>query len=227
MTAPLKFAAIGIDHRHIFGMAQNLIDAGAEFVGWFTEGNPAPTEGFTKRFPNVPRVETAESLLGDSSIALIVLSGIPRDRAAWAVKAMDAGKDVMSDKPGCTTFDQLKDIEDCVARTKRIWTIDFSERFEVPSVTKAAELVADGAIGRVIQTVGLGPHRLNRATRPDWFFDRQAYGGILADIGSHQIDQFLFFTGSQDAEITMANVTLNGVYANMVDAILKPPRLQP
>ena len=214
MTTPLKFAAIGIDHRHIFGMAQNMIDAGAEFVGWFTEGNPEPTEGFTKRFPDVPRVKTADELLNDPSIDLIMLSGIPRDRAAWAVKAMDAGKDVMSDKPGCTTFEQLNDIKACVARTKRIWTIDFSERFEVPSVTKAAELVADGAIGKVVQTVGLGPHRLNRPTRPDWFFDRDAYGGILTDIGSHQIDQFLFFTGSTDAEITMANV---GNYANQSD----------
>ncbi|TNJ39612.1 Gfo/Idh/MocA family protein [Phaeobacter sp. B1627] len=206
MTNALKFAAIGIDHRHIFGMAQNMIEAGGEFVGWFTEGNPEPTEGFTKRFPNVPRVETAEELLADPSIELIMLSGIPRDRAAWAIKAMDAGKDVMSDKPGCTTLAQLDDIKACVARTKRIWTIDFSERFEVPCVTKAAELVADGAIGKVVQTVGFGPHRLNRQTRPDWFFDRDAYGGILTDIGSHQIDQFLYFTGSTDAEITMANV---------------------
>lgn len=206
MTEPLKFAAIGIDHRHIFGMAANMIACGAEFVGWFTEGEPEPTAGFLKRFPDVPRVATAEELLDNPSIDLIMLSGIPRDRAAWAIRAMDAGKDVMSDKPGCTTFEQLEDIKSCVARTKRIWSIDFSERFEVPSVTKAIELVAEGAIGRVVQTVGLGPHRLNRATRPDWFFDRDAYGGILTDIGSHQIDQFLFFTGSTDAEVTMASV---------------------
>jgi predicted dehydrogenase len=214
MTRPLKFAAIGIDHRHIFGMAQNMIDAGAEFVGWFTEGEPEPTAGFTKRFPDVPRVSTAEVLLNDPRIELIMLSGIPRDRAAWAIKAMDAGKDVMSDKPGCTTLEQLTDIKACVARTKRIWSIDFSERFEVPCVTKAAELVAEGAIGNVVQTVGLGPHRLNRPTRPDWFFDRDAYGGILTDIGSHQIDQFLFFTGSTDAEITLANVRN---FANQAD----------
>jgi len=53
----------------------------------------------------------------------------------------------------------------------------------------------------VLQTIGLGPHRLNRALRPDWFFDIAHYGGILVDIASHQIDQFLVFTGSTDAEI--------------------------
>ncbi|MBF9030582.1 Gfo/Idh/MocA family oxidoreductase [Rhodobacterales bacterium HKCCE3408] len=206
MTARLRFAAIGIDHRHVFGMAGNMIDAGAEFAGWWTEGHPNTEDGFVKRFPDVPRAESAEALLDDPSIGLILLSGIPRDRAAWAVRAMEAGKDVMSDKPGCTTQEQLAEIRDTVARTGRIWSIDFSERFEVPAVTRAAELVAEGAIGRVVQTLGIGPHRLNRDTRPDWFFDRDAYGGILTDIASHQIDQFLFFTGSTEAEVSHAAV---------------------
>ena len=202
----MKLAAIGIDHRHIFGMAANLMAEGAEFGGWWTEGEPEPLEGFVKRFPDVPRVDHWQALLDDPSIDLIVISCIPRDRAAHAIAAMAAGKDVMTDKPGCTTMAQLDAIMAMQAKTGRIWSVDFSERFEVPAVTRAAELVAQGAIGRVVQTVGLGPHRLNRATRPDWFFDRAAYGGILTDIASHQIDQFLFFTGAKDAQITLASV---------------------
>ena len=202
----MKFAAIGIDHRHIFGMAANLMAEGAEFAGWWTEGEPEPLEGFVKRFPDVPRVDHWQALLDDPSIDLIVISCIPRDRAAHAIAAMAAGKDVMTDKPGCTTMAQLDAIMAMQAKTGRIWSVDFSERFEVPAVTRAAELVAQGAIGRVVQTVGLGPHRLNRATRPDWFFNRAAYGGILTDIASHQIDQFLFFTGAKDAQITLASV---------------------
>jgi predicted dehydrogenase len=210
----LRFAAIGIDHRHVYGMAANMEAAGAEFAGWWTDGQPNTEPGFVKRFPSVPKAESPEALLNDPSIGLILLSGIPRDRAAWAVKAMQAGKDVMSDKPGCTTMAQLEAIRQTVAETGRIWSIDFSERFEVPAVTSAAELVAEGAIGRVVQTLGIGPHRLNRDSRPDWFFDRDAYGGILTDIASHQIDQFLFFTGSTDAEVTMAAVAN---YANRDD----------
>ncbi|MGY3438371.1 MULTISPECIES: Gfo/Idh/MocA family protein [unclassified Marinovum] len=214
MTTPLRFAAIGIDHRHIYGMAANMIDAGAAFAGWWTDGHPNTEDGFVERFPDVPRAANAEALLTDPSIDFILLSGIPCDRANWAIRAMEAGKDVLSDKPGCTTMDQLAAIRATVAKTGKIWSIDFSERFEVPAVTRAAELVAEGAIGRVIQTLGIGPHRLNRATRPDWFFDRAAYGGILTDIASHQIDQFLFFTGSDDAEITMATAAN---YANPHD----------
>jgi predicted dehydrogenase len=52
--------------------------------------------------------------------------------------------------------------------------------------------------------LGLGPHRLNIASRPDWFFDKSRYGGILVDIGSHQIEQFLSYAGAHDAEVVMA-----------------------
>ncbi|GAK72546.1 putative oxidoreductase [Agrobacterium rubi TR3 = NBRC 13261] len=206
MHRPIKFVALGIEHRHIFGMAQNMLDAGAEFVGWWTEGEPDVVDGFVKRFPNVPRAASKDVLLANDAVDLVLIADIPAKRADLAISAMEAGKDVMSDKPGCTTFEQLTRLRETVARTKRIWTIDFSERFEVPSVTKASELVAEGAIGRVIQTIGMGPHRLNRATRPQWFFDRQAYGGILTDIASHQIDQFMFFTGSTEVDIVSATV---------------------
>ncbi len=205
MDKPIRIGIVGIDHRHIYGMAAQMQAVGCELVCWWTEGAPATLEGFMKRFPDLPRVQTAAEVIERDDIDLILLSGIPADRADQAIAAMKAGKDVMSDKPGCTDLPQLAAIKDCVAETGRIWSIDFSERFEVPAVTKAAELVAEGAIGRVIQTIGIGPHRLNLNTRPDWFYERDRFGGILTDIASHQIDQFLFFTGSTDARITLAS----------------------
>ncbi|WP_299808219.1 Gfo/Idh/MocA family oxidoreductase [uncultured Roseibium sp.] len=207
----MKFGAIGIDHLHIYGMSQNLMAAGGEFAGWWTEGEPKPLQGFLKRFADIPRAPDAQTLFDDPEIEMILISCIPRDRAEWAIKAMEAGKDVMVDKPGCVTLEELDRIKEVAARTGRIWSIDFSERFEVPCVTKAAELVQSGVIGKVVQTLGMGPHRHNAHMRSDWFYDPRSYGGILADIGSHQIDQFLFFTGSTDAEVVHASV---GNYAN-------------
>ena len=197
---------IGIDHRHIYGQLQGMLNAGATCKGWWTEGEPQPVEGFVKRFADVPRVGDRRALLDDPRIDLILTADVPARRAERAIEAMRAGKDVMTDKPGCTTLDQLDAIRATVAETGRIWSVDYSERFEVPANQKAAELVADGAIGRVVQTVGLGPHRLNRHLRPDWFFVEERYGGILVDIASHQIDQFLFLTGSDDAEIVASSV---------------------
>ena len=210
----VTFAALGLDHRHIYGMAANMIAEGAAFRTWWTEGDPGTLDGFDKRFPGVPRAASAEAVLDDPEIDLVLIAAVPRERAALAIAAMEAGKDVMVDKPGCTTPGQLAAIRETQARTGRIWSVNFSERFEVPAVTRASELVEGGAIGRVVQTVGLGPHRLNRPTRPAWFFERDAYGGILTDIASHQIDQFLHFTGSTEAEVTMAGVAN---YANPED----------
>ena len=214
----LKMAALGIDHRHIYTQISNMQAVGAEFVGWWSEGTPETLPGFVKRFPDAPRFDNKAALLEREDIDLILIAAIPSDRAALAIESMRHGKDVMTDKPGCTTMAQLDSLKTCVAETGRIWSVDFSERFEVEAVTRAAELVAEGAIGQVVQTVGLGPHRLNRATRPDWFFDPERYGGILIDIASHQIDQFLFFTGSKDAEVTLASV---GNFANPGDAGLQ------
>ncbi len=211
---PLQIAVIGIDHRHSYGMLAGMLATGATCKSWWTEGTPATQEGFIKRFPQIPRVESVEAILEDSAIELILIAAIPSDRAALAIRCMEHGKDVMLDKPGCTTFEDLARIRIAVEKTKRIWTVDFSERFEVPAVIKAQELVNEGAIGRVVQTIGIGPHRLNRALRDPWFFDDTRYGGILTDIASHQVDQFLAFTNSTDAEIVAASV---GNFANPDD----------
>ncbi|MEM1387836.1 MAG: Gfo/Idh/MocA family oxidoreductase [Pseudomonadota bacterium] len=214
----LTLGVIGIDHRHIFGQLGNMLSRGCRCKGWWTEGTPQPTESFAKRFPDIPRVADRRVLLDDPEIDMILIADIPVARASRAIEAMEAGKDIMVDKPGCTTLDQLAAIKACVAATGRIWSVNFSERFEVPAMTRATELVAAGAIGKVVQTVGLGPHRLNHGTRPDWFFDEARYGGILTDIASHQVDQFLFLTGSTEAEVVAASV---GNFANPGNAGLQ------
>lgn len=202
----MRFAAIGLDHRHIYHMVGGLLEAGAHCAGFDpATSDPRVLAGFRERFPQIAEAP-AGRLLDDTTIELIVCAGIPSERAALAVRAMRAGKDVMVDKPGVTSFEQLAEVEQTVAETGRIFSVCFSERFIVPSTIVAGKLIADGAIGRVVQTVGLGPHRLNRTIRPSWFFDRQYFGGILTDIASHQIDQFLHFTGSQDAEIVASGV---------------------
>lgn len=213
----LACVALGLDHRHIYGMTQNMRDVGVDCLGYWTVGTPETLAGFEKRFSHLKRFETLDAAL-NCGAKLALISAIPADRGELAVRAMAHGMDVMSDKPGCTSLAQLEQIRAAVTQTGRIWSVNFSERFEVPAVTRATELVAAGAIGKVVQTTGLGPHRLNRATRPDWFFQRARFGGILTDIGSHQIDQFMHFTGSTSAEITNAFVAN---YANPADAQLQ------
>lgn len=196
----IDVVAIGLDHRHIYGMLENTCGAGATCIGYWTEGTPNTLSGFEERFPSLRRFGNLDEALACGA-KLALISAVPSDRAALAIHAMDAGMDVMVDKPGCVTLEELEAIRACIQRTGRIWSVNFSERFETPCSTLAGTLVEQGKIGRVVHTVGLGPHRLNRDTRPDWFFERARYGGILTDIASHQIDQFLHYTGSETARI--------------------------
>ncbi len=206
MSDGLRLGVLGIDHAHIFGMLGNMLANGCHCTHWWSEGEPNTREAFVGAFPDLVRVDDRARILEDDALGMILISAVPADRAGLAIEAMEAGKDVMVDKPGCTTLEQLQALRDCVARTGRIWTVNFSERFEVPAVAKAEELVAGGAIGTVKQTLGLGPHQQGLHKRPDWYFQRERFGGILCDIGSHQIDQFLHFTGSRQVEISHALV---------------------
>lgn len=201
-----KLGVIGIDHGHIFGMLAGMKEQGCTCDAYWTDGPAVTEDKFREVFPELAKADDRRRILDDPEIRMILISAVPADRARFAVEAMRAGKDVMVDKPGCTTLAQLDEIRQVQKETGRIWTVNFSERFQVPAVTRATELVEGGAIGRVLQTVGLGPHKQNLKTRPDWFFKPERFGGILCDIGSHQIDQFLHFTGSTSATVEHALV---------------------
>jgi len=198
--ARLRFAAVGLNHGHIYGQTQAVIGGGGELV-WVYAKEPDLVAAFTKRFPQARLARGEQEILDDGSVKLVVSASIPDERAPLGLRVMRHGKDFMVDKPGITTLEQLAEVRRVQAETRRIYSILYSERLENRATVKAGELVRAGAIGRVLQTIGLGPHRLNLKSRPAWFFERERYGGILCDIGSHQFDQFLFFTGSKRADV--------------------------
>jgi predicted dehydrogenase len=201
----MRFAAIGLDHRHIYDLTQGLLEAGLDCAGYWPETTaPIVLEGFQKRFPGVPAVDKA-ALLGDPSIAVVALAAVPCDRAALAIEAMRYGKDVLCDKPGVTTLDQLAEVEQVARETGRIFSVCFG-RFLSPALEVAMDIARQGGIGRLVQMAGLAPHRLNRALRPDWFFEREKFGGILNDLACHHIDSFLALTGATEVEIAHSAV---------------------
>lgn len=214
----IKFAVIGINHYHIYSQVDAVLRGGGELVSFYAK-EPDLAAGFSKRYPQAKLARGEGDILEDKSTQLVLSAAIPEERAPLGIRVMEHGKDYMSDKPGITTLEQLAEVRRVQARTRRIYSIMYSERFENRATVKAAELVKAGAIGRVVQTIGLGPHRMNPKQRPEWFFDRKKFGGILCDIGSHQADQFLFFTGSKRAEIVAAQVgnVHNQQYPNFED----------
>jgi len=202
----VRFAAIGLNHFHIYGQIDLLLKAGAEFVAYHGEEEKFFDRPFAKHYPQAKKMDDPRRILEDPSIALVVSAAVNSERAPLGISAMRHGKDFMVDKPGITSLAQLAEVRKAQAETKRIYSICYSEHFETRSTVKAGELLKAGAIGKLVNTVGLGPHRLNKPRRQPWFFSREKSGGILADIGSHQCEQFLFFTDRLDAEVVTATV---------------------
>ena len=204
-SAPrIRFGVIGLNHGHINGMTDAVIRGGGELVSVHAK-EPELAAAFVKKYPQVKLTGSEKEIL-ESDVQLILSAAIPDERAPLGIRVMQHGKDYLSDKPGITSLEQLADVRRVQAATRRIYSILYSERHEVRAAVKAGELVQAGAIGRVVQTVNLAPHRVSPATRPPWFWDAARYGGILTDIGSHQADQFLFYTGSTRAEVVSSQI---------------------
>jgi predicted dehydrogenase len=202
----VRFAAIGLNHFHIYGQIDLLLKAGAEFVAYHGEEEKFFDRPFAKHYPQAKKVDDVRRILEDPGISLIVSAAINNERAPLGISVMRHSKDFMADKPGITSLAQLAEVRKAQAETKRIYSICYSEHFETRSTVRAGELLKAGAIGKLVNTVGLGPHRLNKPRRQPWFFSREKSGGILADIGSHQCEQFLFFTDRESAELVTATV---------------------
>lgn len=206
------FAVIGLDHGHIYGMAKGLVDAGAS-LKWVYDPDSQKAETFLKKFPNenVKKAESEQQIFEDNEVRLVASACITSERADLGIRVMKAGKDYFVDKAPLTTLEQLERVRQTIRETGKKYMVSYSERLQVESAVYAGELVKQGAIGTVIQVLGMGPHRLNAPSRPDWFFEKEKYGGILCDIGSHQIEQFLYYTGATDATVVNSEI---GNYAH-------------
>src|SRR5690349_7439763 len=155
----IRFAVIGINHSHIYGQVDCLLAAGAEFVAFHAIEDDL-SKPFGDKYPQAKRVSDKRAILEDKSVHMVLTSAILNERAAISIEAMRHGKDVMSDKPGMTTYAQLAELRQVVKETGRIFSVCYSEHFETKSTVKAGELVQAGAIGEVIHTVGVGPHAI-------------------------------------------------------------------
>lgn len=199
------FAAAHLDHGHIYGQCNGLLEAGAE-LKWVYDPDEKKVAAFKAKFPQAQVARSLDEILADKAVHLVTAAAIPCDRGPIGLKVMEAGKDYFTDKTPFISLNQLDDAKAVVARTGRKYMVYFSERLHVESAMYATDLVAGGAIGKVIQVIGLGPHRLGKANRPAWFFEKAKYGGILTDIGSHQFEQYLTYSGATDATVTQAAV---------------------
>jgi predicted dehydrogenase len=199
------FAATHLEHGHIFGQINGLKDAGAT-LKWVYDPDPKKVAEFLEKHPEATVAKSFDQILSDPKVQMVTSAAIPSDRAEVGFRTMEAGKDYFTDKSPFTTLDQLEAARIKVKETGQRYMVYFGERLHNDAAMKAGELIAEGVIGRVLQVINIAPHRLNKSIRPDWFFQKEKYGGIITDIGSHQFEQFLSYTETENARINFARV---------------------
>lgn len=198
-------AAMALDHGHIYGMCNGLVEAGAQ-LKWVYDPDEEKVRAFMSTYPGVQAARSAAEILEDPEVRLVAAAAIPSERGPLGLTVMAHGKDYFTDKAPFTTLAQLEAARTLVESSKQKYMVYYSERLHVESAVYAGQLVQQGAIGRVLQVIGLGPHRLSAPSRPEWFFQREKYGGILCDIGSHQIEQFLYYAACKEASVLHSKV---------------------
>ncbi|NLW55240.1 MAG: Gfo/Idh/MocA family oxidoreductase [Firmicutes bacterium] len=199
------FAAVALDHGHIYGMCNGLREAGGT-LKYVYDPDPQKVEAFCRTYPGVQAARCEAEILEDPAVHLVAGAAVPSERCALGLRVMNHGKDYFTDKAPFTTLEQLESARAAVQKTGMKYMVYYSERLHVESAVFAGQLIKEGAIGRVIQVIGLGPHRLRASSRPPWFFEKAKYGGILCDIGSHQVEQYLYFAGVKDAQVVRSQV---------------------
>ena len=198
-------AAAHLDHGHIHGQVQGLVDAGAT-LKWVFEPDAAKRNALVEKYPDTQIATSLDEILNDHDVHLVASAAIPARRAALGLKVLESGKDYFTDKSPFTTLDQLAEVRVATAKTGQRYFVYYAERLHNEAAWYAGDLIKQGAIGRVLHVLSIAPHRLSADTRPDWFFQKEQYGGIITDIGSHQVEQFLTYTGCTFAEVSMARV---------------------
>ncbi|MDR2446725.1 MAG: Gfo/Idh/MocA family oxidoreductase [Treponema sp.] len=199
------FAAIGLYHGHIYGMCNGLIEAGGVLKSYY-DADARYMANFARNFPNTKPASSEEEILNDPDVLLVAGAAMTSERCALGLRVMAAGKDYFTDKAPLTTLEQLTDARAMAQKTGRKYAVYYSERIHVEAAVFAGQLIEQGAIGRVVQVICFGPHRLNPSYRPDWFFIKKNYGGILCDIGSHNMEQILYYTGAKDGRVVRSQI---------------------
>ena len=212
------FSAVRLDHGHIYGMCNGLTEAGGT-LKYVYDRDPEKVAAFLKAFPQAKPARTEEEALADKDTHMIAGAAITSQRCELGLKAMAAGKDYFTDKAPFTTLSQLASAKDMAKKTGRRYMVYYSERLHVEGAVLAGYMVEQGLIGKVVSVAGFGPHRLMAPARPDWFFIRENYGGILCDIGSHQIEQYLYFAKEEDGQVASSRIAnyANASYPELDD----------
>lgn len=160
-----------------------------------------------------------KDLLGDDSVSLIINALPSHLHAEKTIEALQAGKDVVCEKPMATALEDADRMIDTAEQEGRLLTIFQNRRYD-PVFMKIREIIDSGILGEII-LIHIYSQRFSR--RWDWQTLKKFGGGTLNNTGPHVMDQALVLFGDNDPEILcdMRGVQTLGDTEDHVKIVLK------
>ncbi len=182
----MNIAFAGLRHSHIY-VLYDMVNAHSDYniTGAFESDDNARAESH-KRGVSL-KYNSYEQLLNDASVDVVALGGCYGDRGEMAIKALEVGKHVISDKPLCTKLNELEEIQRLALKNNKMVSCMFTMRYE-PMIIAVKKLIESGELGEINNVYFGGQHPLQYGRRPDWYFEYGKHGGVICDIAIHGID---------------------------------------
>lgn len=198
----LKFGFAGFRHNHVYSILQKVNETnGTELVAACEENRAARAEAVGNGVKMTH--DRFEDLMEDANCDVVVVGAYFAARGPLALRALNAGKHVLVDKPVCTDLAELAEIERLAGENGLKVGCTLEMRDSAPTVG-LRDLIRSGTIGDVNAISFGGQHPLNRHSRPGWYFEPGKHGGTINDIAIHGIDAIPWMTGLQFSVLNAA-----------------------
>jgi scyllo-inositol 2-dehydrogenase (NADP+) len=132
---------------------------------------------------------TIEEMLGDEELDLVIITTPHDSHAPIAIQSLDAGKNVVTDKPMCLSMSEYDAMVEAQKRSGKLLTVFHNAR-ESGDFRTLRSVMESGQLGEM-RWLELNWNRHGLSQRSKWRNEASANGGRLIDLGVHLIDQAL------------------------------------
>lgn len=199
----IRLAFMGLRHGHIFSLHSHASKhPGVEIAGICEEDEATRREVEKAGTVRITH-DSFDRLLDETGCQAVAIGDYYGRRGALAIKALERGLHVISDKPLCTSLAEQAKIEALAARRGLQVGCQLDMR-DSGLFQQVRALIRDGRIGEVHGIAFGGQHPLMLGRRPAWYFEEGKHGGTINDIGIHAFDLIPWVTGLAFAEVVSA-----------------------
>ncbi len=197
-----RVAFAGFEHSHMTGIYKEIAESSLFEIAGAWEADEKARSAAAEKGIEFTHGDY-ESLLNDGNADTVAVGAHYGARGKLIIKALEAGKNIISDKPLCTSLEELEAIER-LSKEKGLTVCVLLSLRQSPNILGAVTAIKNGVIGKVNNIIFEGEHPLLYGKRPEWYFEDGKHGGVINDIAVHGIDLVRLITGSDIKEVNAA-----------------------